>query len=134
MHVFILTGTTNFEILTDLQDNYPLFLVCPIVSCIAFIATMIETNRPPFDLSEAESDVVAGYTVEYGGILFGLFYLGEYVNLFTNSIVLILIFFGGWWNLFNYLDHFINLLNIFYFQWNPYIFLTFSELLWVPYW
>jgi len=113
MHIFILTGTTNFEILTDLQDNYPLFLICPIVSCIAFIATMIETNRPPFDLSEAESDVVAGYTVEYGGILFGLFYLGEYVNLFTNSIVLVLIFFGGWWNIWNYLDHFLSLINQF---------------------
>jgi NADH:ubiquinone oxidoreductase subunit H len=60
-----------------------------------FFTTLIETNRPPFDLSEAESDVVAGYTVEYGGILFGLFYLGEYVNLFTNTIILVICFSGG---------------------------------------
>lgn len=95
LNIFLLTGTTNFEILTDIQESYPLFLVCPVISCICFIATMMETNRPPFDLSETESDVVAGYMVEYGGILFGLFYLGEYVNLFTNSFILTLIFFGG---------------------------------------
>ena len=95
MHLFILTGTTNFEVLMNLQGNYPLFLALPMLGSICFIASLMETNRPPFDLSEAESDVVAGYTVEYGGILFGLFYLGEYVNLFTNSIILVIIFFGG---------------------------------------
>jgi NADH-quinone oxidoreductase subunit H len=52
----------------------------------------METNRPPFDLSEAESDLVAGYVVEYAGITFGLFYLGEYVNLFTGSVVLSIVF------------------------------------------
>lgn len=56
----------------------------------------METNRPPFDLSEAESDVVAGYNVEYPGILFGLFYLGEYLNLFAACNLLVILFGGGW--------------------------------------
>jgi NADH:ubiquinone oxidoreductase subunit H len=93
--VFLLTGTTNFEILINLQEVVPLFLIFPVVGILMFFTTLIETNRPPFDLSEAESDVVAGYTVEYGGILFGLFYLGEYVNLFTNTIILVICFSGG---------------------------------------
>ena len=110
LNIFLFTGTTNFEILTDIQETYPLFLVCPIIGCICFIAVMMETNRPPFDLSETESDVVAGYMTEYSGILFGLFYLGEYINLFTNGFILSLIFFGGWWNCFYYFDYFINII------------------------
>lgn len=93
--IFLLTGTTNFEILGLFQEVVPLFLICPIMGIVFFFATLIETNRPPFDLSEAESDVVAGYTVEYGGILFGLFYLGEYINLFTNTIIITICFTGG---------------------------------------
>ena len=110
--LFTITGTTNFEIFMDQQINFSLFLFLPLVSIICFIATLIETNRPPFDLSEAESDVVAGYTVEYTGIMFGLFYLGEYVNLFTNSFVLVILFSGGWWNIFSYI--FILFENIIY--------------------
>mmetsp|Transcript_11888 Transcript_11888/g.11936 ORF Transcript_11888/g.11936 Transcript_11888/m.11936 type:complete len:102 (-) Transcript_11888:8-313(-) len=93
--LFIVTGTSNFEILIDQQANFSFFLFLPIIGVIAFLATLMETNRPPFDLSEAESDVVAGYTVEYAGILFGLFYLGEYVNIFTNAFIISIVFFGG---------------------------------------
>ena len=95
LNLFLLTGTTNFEIIVDLQENLPIFFICPTLAVISFITTLLETNRPPFDLSEAESDVVAGYITEYGGIFFGLFYLGEYVNLFTNSIILVILFMGG---------------------------------------
>jgi len=107
--IFLLTGTTNFEILVNLQEVLPLFLIFPVVGILMFFTTLIETNRPPFDLSEAESDVVAGYTVEYGGILFGLFYLGEYVNLFTNTIILVICFSGGWYSCLVYFDYLINL-------------------------
>lgn len=74
----------------------------------------METNRPPFDLSEAESDVVAGYTVEYAGILFGLFYLGEYVNLFTTSLVLSISFWGAWWSIPVYLGYLFDYLIVLY--------------------
>jgi NADH-quinone oxidoreductase subunit H len=59
------------------------------------ITFLLETNRSPFDLSEAESELVAGYTVEYGGFFFGLFYLGEYLHLFFFSIITSTLFFGG---------------------------------------
>ena len=110
--LFIVTGTTNFEMFIDYQFKYSIFLFVPILGIVCFIATLIETNRPPFDLSEAESDVVAGYTVEYAGIMFGLFYLGEYVNLFTNSFIMVILFSGGWYSIFDYIYFFINELNL----------------------
>lgn len=71
-----------------------------ISSIIAFIIYMIagtaETNRGPFDLPEAESELTAGYHTEYSGIHFGFFYLAEYLNLFIVSGVASLLFFGGW--------------------------------------
>jgi NADH-quinone oxidoreductase subunit H len=93
--LFVITGTTNYEMFIDLQINYSIFLFLPLIGITCFIATLMETNRPPFDLSEAESDVIAGYTIEYAGIMFGLFYLGEYVNLFTNSFIIVILFSGG---------------------------------------
>ena len=93
--LFSLTGTTNFEMFMDQQISFSIFFFLPLIATICFITALMETNRPPFDLSEAESDVVAGYTVEYTGIMFGLFYLGEYVNLFTNSFILVILFSGS---------------------------------------
>jgi NADH-quinone oxidoreductase subunit H len=92
LSLFIITGNTNFELISDQQEYFPIFLFIPVGGVIAYLATLMETNRPPFDLSEAESDVVNGFTVEYAGILFGLFYLGEYVNLFTSAIILSILF------------------------------------------
>jgi NADH-quinone oxidoreductase subunit H len=96
LHIFLISGTTNFESLSDLQESAPVILFLPTIGIISFFAVLMETNRPPFDLSEAESDVVAGYVVEYSGVVFGLFYLGEYLNLFTNSVILSIVFLGSW--------------------------------------
>jgi NADH-quinone oxidoreductase subunit H len=60
------------------------------------ITFLLETGRAPFDLAEAESELVAGYQTEYGGFLFGLYYLGEYMHLFFFSIVISTVFLGGW--------------------------------------
>lgn len=57
---------------------------------------LLEANRAPFDLAEAESELVAGYTTELGGFFFGLYYLGEYLHLFVFAVVLSVLFFGGW--------------------------------------
>ena len=94
--LMIVSGTFNFEILVDIQSGLAFsFFLLPMV-IIALFCTLVETNRPPFDLSEAESDIVAGYNVEFGGFLFGLFYLGEYVSLFALCTYVTILFFGGW--------------------------------------
>lgn len=116
LNLFIITGTTNFELFIDQQEYFPIMLFFPLLGIMNFIAALVETNRPPFDLSEAESDLVAGYNVEYAGILFGLFYLSEYINLFTNAFIIVIIFFGAWWNVLNYLDNLINVIFYCFFK------------------
>lgn len=114
LNLLIITGTTNYEIIMEQQEYAPIIMFAPLIGIITFLATLMETNRAPFDLSEAESDVVAGYAVEYAGILFGLFYLGEYLNLFTNSFILTIIFFGSWWSIYNYFDYIISTFKFFF--------------------
>lgn len=65
---------------------------------------LLETNRAPFDLPEAESELVSGYNTEYGSFLFALYYLGEYFHLFFFSLCLCLLIFGGW-ELPNYVNY-----------------------------
>ena len=61
-----------------------------------FISALAETNRHPFDLPEAEAELVAGYNVEYSGMGFALFFLGEYANMILMSSVTVILFMGGW--------------------------------------
>ena len=68
---------------------FPLFI-------IYFIAGIAETNRAPFDVSEGESEIVAGFHVEYSGVAFAMFFLAEYMNLILISILVSIMFFGGW--------------------------------------
>ena len=63
---------------------------------IFFISALAETNRPPFDLPESESDLVAGYQVEYSSTTYLLFMMGEYVNIVFMSAFISIMFFGGW--------------------------------------
>ncbi len=68
----------------------------PLGFLIFLVAAFAETNRAPFDLPEAEPELVGGYHTEYSGMKFGLFYLAEYVNMFTASCLMALIYLGGW--------------------------------------
>src|SRR5262249_46483939 len=69
-----------------------------------FIAALAESNRSPFDLPEAESEIIAGYFVEYSGFKFALFFLGEYLGLFAVSGLGITLFLGGWTAPFSWLN------------------------------
>src|SRR6476661_6060187 len=68
----------------------------PLGALIFFIAATAEANRTPFDLTEADSEIVAGFATEYSGMRYGFFYFAEYVNVFVVSALLVTLFFGGW--------------------------------------
>lgn len=68
----------------------------PIGFLVFLVSAFAETNRAPFDLPEAEPELVGGYNTEYSGMKFGMFFLAEYANMFTSSLIIVLLFFGGW--------------------------------------
>jgi NADH-quinone oxidoreductase subunit H len=74
----------------------------PLGFLIFFIAVTAEANRTPFDLTEADSEIVAGYATEYSGMRFGFFYFAEFVNVFVVSALAVTLFFGGWTAAFNW--------------------------------
>lgn len=96
----VMAGTMSVGGIVEAQNHLWFIFSGHIPAIIAFVIFMIagtaETNRGPFDLPEAESELTAGYHTEYSGIHFGFFYLAEYLNLFIVSGVAALLFFGGW--------------------------------------
>jgi len=80
-----------------LSQNYVWYIV-PLFPAFLmfFISALAETNRPPFDLPEAEAELVAGYNVEYSSITFALFFLAEYLNMLLMSALTTIFFLGGW--------------------------------------
>jgi NADH-quinone oxidoreductase subunit H len=98
--IIVLAGTMNINDLVWAQeDGWFLFkghLPAFIAFVIYLIAATAETNRGPFDLPEAEHELIAGYHTEYSGIHYGFFYLAEYLNLFVVSGIATLMFLGGW--------------------------------------
>lgn len=97
--VMMLAGSLNLSDIVRAQERYPfgMFLLPQIIGCLVFIISAIaETNRAPFDLPEAESELVAGYFVEYSGMRFGLFFVAEYMGMIIMSSIGILCFLGGW--------------------------------------
>jgi NADH-quinone oxidoreductase subunit H len=75
----------------------PLIILTPIGFLIYMISATAETNRTPFDLPEAEQELIGGFLTEYSGLKFTMFYLAEYLNVITVSALATLLFFGGWY-------------------------------------
>lgn len=94
--VILCSGTFNFiNIVLKQQKNWYFLPLMPL--CVLFLVSILaETNRAPFDLPEAEAEIVAGYNVEYSSITFALFFLGEYSNILLMSSLYIILFWGGW--------------------------------------
>ncbi len=94
--VLLCAGSLNLSVIVETQRTvwyiiplFPMFV-------IFFISTLAETNRHPFDLPEAEAELVAGYNVEYSAMTFALFFLGEYANMILMSAMTSVLFLGGW--------------------------------------
>jgi NADH-quinone oxidoreductase subunit H len=90
------TQTTNLSGIVEFQkDLWFAFAFFPTL-LIFFVSALAETNRPPFDLPEAEAELVAGYNVEYSASSFALFFIAEYANIILISFFTVILFFGGW--------------------------------------
>jgi NADH-quinone oxidoreductase subunit H len=94
--VVMLAGSFSMVEIVAAQSRYPFLLVQPLAFLIFFVSAVAETKRIPFDLPEAENELVAGYHTEYSGMRFGLFFLGEYVTMVVLGSLVAVFFLGGW--------------------------------------
>lgn len=94
--VLLCAGSLNLSVIVESQRD--MWYVIPLfpMAVIFFVSTLAETNRHPFDLPEAEAELVAGYNVEYSAMTFALFFLGEYANMILMSAMTSVLFLGGW--------------------------------------
>jgi NADH-quinone oxidoreductase subunit H len=96
MGVVMLAGSFNLRVIVEAQRN-GWFIVPQFIGFVVFfIAGVAETHRLPFDLPEAESELVAGFHSEYSGLKFGMFFVGEYLGITLISAITVALFFGGW--------------------------------------
>ncbi len=110
INVILLAGTMNLSEIVDQQQGmlwnwfafgggagtWPTIVIMFPMMIVFFVSALAETNRPPFDLPEAESELVAGYQVEYSSTPYLLFMMGEYVNIIFMCAMMTILFFGGW--------------------------------------
>ena len=96
INVLLCVGSLNLNDIVIAQQN--LWFVIPLfpMFVVFFISALAETNRPPFDLPEAEAELVAGYQTEYSGMMYAMFWLGEYANILLMCAMGAILFLGGW--------------------------------------
>ncbi|WFW29825.1 MAG: NADH-quinone oxidoreductase subunit NuoH [Wolbachia endosymbiont of Menacanthus eurysternus] len=97
--IVITTGTLNLGEIVIIKHSMPFWINLLLIpmAIIFFISLLAETNRHPFDLPEAEAELVSGYNVEYSSMPFALFFLGEYANMILASAMMTIFFLGGWY-------------------------------------
>jgi NADH-quinone oxidoreductase subunit H len=94
--VVMLAGSFSLVDIVAAQSRCPFLVLQPLAFIIFFISSVAETKRIPFDLPEAENELVAGYHTEYSGMRFGLFFLGEYITMVVLGSLVAVFFLGGW--------------------------------------
>lgn len=92
----MLAGSMSMADIVNAQSGMWFVVLSPLAFVIFYISSQAETGRAPFDLIEAESELVAGFNIEYSGMKFGMFFAAEFLHVFTNGILMALLFFGGW--------------------------------------
>lgn len=112
--IYILLQTTDLNYFRIILNQNMIWNIVPcfIFFLLFFISTLAETNRPPFDLPEAEAELVSGYNVEYSAMSFGFFFLGEYVSIWTVCCLNVILFWGGYLTIFTYKSIFIYSLKV----------------------
>jgi len=100
--IVLMVHSLRFADIVQAQERIWFIFLQPLAGLIYLICATAETNRAPFDIPEAESELVAGFHTEYTGMRFGLFFLAEYTNMFIVSAVATSLFFGGWHGLFGF--------------------------------
>ncbi|NMB74321.1 MAG: NADH-quinone oxidoreductase subunit NuoH [Myxococcales bacterium] len=94
--VFLLAGSLSLSDIVRAQADFPFAVLCPVSFVLFVIGALAEARRTPFDLPEAESELVAGYHTEYSGMRFGLYFVGEYLNMLVLGSMGTVFFWGGW--------------------------------------
>lgn len=94
--VVILTGTLNLSEIAASQAAFPWIIFLPVGAVVFFITMLAELERIPFDLPEAESEIVAGWLTEFSGMMYGLVQLGTYLKLYAFAALFVVLFLGGW--------------------------------------
>jgi NADH-quinone oxidoreductase subunit H len=94
--VIMLTGSLSLVDIVDAQAEVPFILLQPLGFALFMVAGVAEVNRAPFDLPEAETELVAGYHTEYSSMKFAMFFMGEYAAMITISALASTLFLGGW--------------------------------------
>jgi NADH-quinone oxidoreductase subunit H len=94
--VVMMAHSLSLVDIVNAQARYPFILFQPVAFVIFFISSVAETKRIPFDIPEAENELIAGYHMEYSGMRFGLYFLGEYVTMVTLGSVVAVFYLGGW--------------------------------------
>ncbi len=92
----LIVGSLSMVDIVNAQSNVWYIFLAPVSFLIYYISGIAEVNRSPFDLPEADSELIAGFHTEYSGIRWALFFLAEYINAFTVSAIAATVFFGGW--------------------------------------